>query len=96
MKHLRDMNEKQLEKKLREAVSQKGGIALKFTSPNCCGVPDRIILMPGGVLRFAELKSPGRKPAPLQQAFMAKLQSLGFSVCVIDSQAALLQFLAQL
>jgi hypothetical protein len=90
------MTEKQLEKKLCEAIAQKGGIALKFTSPSHRGAPDRIILMPGGHVYFAELKSPGRKPTPLQQLFIAKLQNLGFSIHIIDSPTTLLNLLTQL
>lgn len=56
------MNEKLLERKLREEVKKLGGIALKFTSPFYTGMPDRIILMPGAKTRFVELKSPGKKP----------------------------------
>ena len=49
------MNEKFIEQKLRNAVKLRGGAALKFVSPGVNGVPDRIILMPGGCVAFAEL-----------------------------------------
>ena len=42
------MLESQLERKLRDEVKAKGGLALKFVSPGTVGVPDRIVLAPDG------------------------------------------------
>ena len=55
------MNEKLLEKKLREEVKKLGGLALKFTSSTYTGMPDRIVLMPKGKVYFVELKTTGQK-----------------------------------
>lgn len=62
------MREKKIEAKLTEAVRQRGGLAPKFTSPGFDGMPDRIVLMPGGHMAFVEVKAPGKKPRPLQAA----------------------------
>ena len=78
------MNEKFIEQKLVTAVKSKGGIALKFVSPSFAGMPDRLILMPGGLMVFAELKAPGMKPRPLQVTRHEMLRRLGFRVYVID------------
>ena len=78
------MREKQIEQKLVRAVRAAGGIAPKFVSPGLDGVPDRLILLPGGHLAFAELKAPGEKPRPLQAARIRRLRALGFRVYVID------------
>ena len=78
------MNEKFIEQKLVTAVKTKGGIAPKFVSPSFAGMPDRLILMPGGMMAFAELKAPGMKPRPLQVARHEMLRRLGFMVYVID------------
>ena len=77
--------EKQIEQKLVQAVKKKGGLCLKFVSPNFDGMPDRLILLPGGKIAFAELKAPGKKPRPLQLARHKTLMNLGFRVYVIDS-----------
>ena len=87
------MNEKLIEKKLREGVKNSGGIALKFSSPYHRGIPDRIVLMPKGRGYFVELKSTGKKPTPLQAKAMSDLESLGFEVRVIDRQEELNRFL---
>jgi len=79
------MREKVIEDKLRKAVKEKGGLCLKFVSPGFDGVPDRIILMPGGIMAFAELKAPGKKLRPLQERRKRQLESLGFSVFCIDN-----------
>ena len=79
------MLEKQIEKKLVDAVCRQGGICPKFVSPGMDGMPDRLILMPGGRLAFAELKAPDKKPRPLQLHRHAQLQALGFQVFVVDA-----------
>lgn len=78
------MREKEVEQKLVKAVKSNGGICPKFVSPGFDGMPDRIILLPGGKFAFAELKAPGEKPKPLQTARHRVLRKLGFRVYVID------------
>lgn len=79
------MREKQIEQKLVQAVRKKGGLCLKFVSPNFDGMPDRLILLPGGKIGFAELKALGKKPRQLQIARHKTLMNLGFRVYTIDS-----------
>ena len=79
------MREKTIESKLIYEVKKIGGIAVKFVSPNFAGMPDRLVLIPGGHIAFVELKAPGKKPRPLQLARHRLLQALGFRVYVIDS-----------
>ena len=78
------MREKQIEQKLTLMVKAARGIAPKFVSPSFAGMPDRLVLLPGGVFAFAELKAPGMKPRPLQTARHEMLRRLGFRVYVID------------
>ena len=78
------MREKQIEQKLTLMVKSAGGIAPKFVSPGFAGMPDRLVLLPGGVFAFAELKAPGMKPRALQVARHRMLRELGFKVYVID------------
>jgi len=87
------MLETQLEAKFRGAVKKIGGQAMKFTSPGNAGVPDRLILLPGGSICFAELKRPGEKLRPLQAHVIKHLQSLGFQVYVIDSEQGIQDFI---
>ncbi len=78
------MLEKSVEQKLTKAVKDKGGLALKFVSPNFNGVPDRLVLMPFGKMAFIELKAPKKKMRALQIKRKRQLESLGFSVYCVD------------
>ena len=78
------MREKTIEAKLVQLVRSKGGLALKFSSPGCDGVPDRLVLLPGGKIAFIELKAPGKTLRPLQVRRKRQLEALGFSVYCID------------
>jgi hypothetical protein len=84
--------EKTLEKKLREGIQKRKGWAIKFLPFVVNGLPDRLVLMPGGKLWFVEMKSPGKQPTPLQASVIRKLQTLGFNVRVIDSEILLNEF----
>ena len=79
------MNEKEVERQLVIKAKLRGGMAFKFISPGNAGVPDRIVLMPGGHIAFVELKKPGGRMRPLQVKVKAKLESLGFRVYCLDN-----------
>ena len=80
------MREKITEQKLTKAVKNMGGIAPKFVSPGFDGMPDRIVLLPGGHIGFVEVKATGEKPRPLQLARHGLLRRLGFKVYVLDDE----------
>ena len=90
------MLEKTIENKLTLAVKKAGGIAVKFVSPSFDGMPDRLVLLPDGVIAFVELKAPGKAPRPLQLARHRLLRSLGFRVYVIDSTEQIGEMLDEL
>ena len=81
------MREKTIEQKFRAAVKAAGGLAVKFTSPGFDGVPDRLVLLPGGRMAFVEVKAKGKKPRPLQLARHRLLRRLGFKVYVLDDES---------
>lgn len=78
------MREKIIEQKLVRETKDKSGLALKFTSPGLDGVPDRLVLLPGGKMAFVELKAPGKAMRPLQEKRKRQLEALGFLVFCID------------
>ena len=78
------MREKNIETALVRATRNRGGICPKFTSPGMDGVPDRLVLLPGGHMGFVEVKAPGEKPRPLQVHRHRQLRRLGFKVYVLD------------
>lgn len=78
------MRENVIERLLTVMVKKMGGKAVKFISPGLDGVPDRLVLLPGGRCGFVELKAPGKKMRPLQVKRKKQLENLGFSVYMID------------
>ena len=79
------MKEKIIEKKLVKTVKEAGGIAPKLICPGFDGMPDRIVLLPGGRMGFVEVKAPGKVPRPLQEARHRMLRRLGFQVYLLDA-----------
>ncbi len=90
------MEEKQIERKLVRMTSQMGGMALKFVSPGCDGVPDRLVLLPGGKVGFVEVKAPGKKPRPLQVRRIGQILGLGFPVFVVDGKEQITEVLQKI
>lgn len=82
------MLEKSIEERLRKGIKKMGGLCLKWVSPGYTGVPDRMILLPGGAILFVELKSPGKKERKRQQYVQKQLRKMGFTVySTVDSAA---------
>ena len=79
------MREKIIEQHLVKAVKNSGGIAPKLVSPGFDGMPDRLVLLPGGKIGFVEVKAPGKEPRPLLVARLGFLRRLGFKVYVLDA-----------
>ena len=74
------MLESAIEKRMTRRVKDKGGLCLKWAASGTAGVPDRIILLPGGRVIFAELKQAGMDLRELQKYRREQLENLGFEV----------------
>ena len=82
--------ERDIERKLRVNVERLGGRCLKWVCPGWSGVPDRLVLLPGGRICFVELKRPrGGVVAPLQSKWRAWLEKLGFTVWLVRDESDL-------
>lgn len=80
------MLEKTIERKLRDQIRAIGGLCLKWESPGFTGVPDRLILLPGGKVLMVETKAPGKKERARQLFVQEQLRTLGFTVfSTVDS-----------
>ena len=90
------MREKEIEKQLVVETKRMKGLALKFTSPGFVGVPDRLVLLPGGKLAFVEVKKEGEKPRPIQISRHKLLRKLGFKVYVLDSKKQIKEILHEI
>ena len=80
------MRESVIEAHFAKRMRDIGGEAYKFTSPQRRSVPDRLVLLPGGRVFFAELKATGAKPTEAQTREHERLRALGFAVLVIDNK----------
>lgn len=77
------MLEKEIERRMREAVKKRGGLTYKFTSPNNPGMPDRIVITPAGDVWFIELKTESGKVSRIQKHRLAELEKNGMKVRVL-------------
>jgi Holliday junction resolvase len=87
--------EGRVERYLVLRVGQLGGQALKFTSPGKNGVPDRVIFAPGRPTVFVEVKAPGERLRPLQEAVIADMVRHGARVAVVYSEASVEEMLRE-
>lgn len=74
--------ESSIERQLKRTVEglEDKIMCLKFESPGMSGVPDRVILLPGGHTVFVELKQPGKHERVRQEYVQQKIRDAGFTV----------------
>lgn len=88
--------EDSVENHLRKLVKTMRGICIKLNPFGMRGIPDRLVLLPGGIVLFYELKRPvGGSYEPLQLRWHAKLMKLGFTVLVCHTKALVEQSLEE-
>lgn len=79
------MEENRVERRLMKQVEKIGGKAYKWNPTGVIGVPDRMVLLPGGRVIFIELKAPGKKLRKIQEYRAKELRKLGFQVECLDT-----------
>lgn len=81
------MQEKTVEEYLiKRVAAQLHGKAMKWVSPGNSGVPDRLVIVPGGRVYFVELKAPGKRPRKLQEYVHKQIREMGCVVLTIDTK----------
>ena len=78
--------ERDIERYLVRRAVEHGGKAYKWVSPGRAGVADRIVLLPGGVVWFVELKTVKGRLSPWQKVFAAETRRMGMNYIVIRSK----------
>ena len=89
------MRESAVEAALSRECRLRGFPCLKLT-PTTPGVPDRLVVLPGGRHVFVEVKAPGRSPRAAQRHWHASLEAMGHRVCVVDHPAGARDLVAAL
>ena len=77
------MRESYIEAHLVREIKKHGGLCYKFVSPGSPGVPDRVVVLPGGRIIFVELKADGGRMANIQKWQRAELERRGADVRVL-------------
>ena len=75
--------EKDVETHLRKQVKNLGGKALKFPAFWVTGIPDRLLVLPNGMICWVETKQASGDIKPHQHRRINWLRDLGFWVEVI-------------
>ena len=88
--------EKDIERYLVRRAIEHGGKAYKWVSPGHVGVADRIVLLPGGVVWFVELKTVKGRLSPWQKLFAADLRRMGMNYAVLRSKEEVDAYLGSL
>lgn len=79
------VTERDVERRFVRLGEKHGARVVKLACPGSAGMPDRLVLHPGGATALVELKAPGNHPRPLQLRVFGRLADLGHPVAVIDS-----------
>lgn len=88
------MRERDIEDRLRDGIKKLGGRCYKFVSPGNSGVPDRLVLLPGGAVYFVELKTEVGRLSKIQRAQLKRMEHLGVQVEVLYGLSEVDAFLA--
>lgn len=83
--------EADLEAVFRALVRAEGCLVEKL-APTKRGIPDRLVLAPGGRIFLVELKREGEKPTPIQEDWHKRAWVRGTRVVVLHGEAEIRQW----
>lgn len=72
-----------------------GALVIKLNVSGTVGVPDRLVILPGGVVWLVELKRPGGRARPTQIAMLGQLAGLGANVALLSSKEEVDQWIRE-
>jgi hypothetical protein len=90
------VSEKTIERACKAIAEERNCLLLKLFPGSATGIPDRLLLLPGGECCFIELKAEGGRMSPIQRHWQDKLHRKGFkahTVYSIEQFRTLLDFL---
>lgn len=90
-----DMREGEIERRLSTGVRALGGTSYKFVSPGNLGVPDRIVIFPGGFVEFVEVKADDGRLRHAQMMQLTRLKDLGCRIRVLCGTRDVQEYLSK-
>lgn len=76
-----------------KTVKFVGGKAWKFIFPGNAGVPDRLVLLPGGKVWFVELKTESGQLSVQQRYAKKELEKLGHNYFLLRGEDGINEFM---
>lgn len=90
------IKEKAIEQYLRSKIRAIGGECYKLSAEYDKGIPDRLVVLPNGKIRFIETKRPkGGVLSDMQRYKIKKLQNLKCVVRVLSTYEAVDEFVKE-
>lgn len=84
IRRIRDgKKESKVDAYLKKHFMEAGWGYFKWASPGLVGVPDRIVICPGGAILFLELKRSEGRVSAAQKYVLARLKELGCNARVV-------------
>jgi hypothetical protein len=74
-----------LERRCVKAAKAAGGELIKMLPWAVRGLPDRLLIMPGGLHTWIEFKAPDGRLTPLQRYWYVRLENLGCEYAVVTT-----------
>lgn len=84
--------ESKIEKQFAQMVRARGGIAVKM-APTIAGIPDRLVIWPGGRFSLVELKTLTGRTRAIQVYRHKKLKEIGHHVFILRGEEEVVEWL---
>lgn len=88
------MLESTSEQRLRREIKKHGGWAIKLDSES--GLPDRLLILPGGKVVFVEMKQINGRTRKVQDVVIARLRAKGHDVRVVHGTEQVMDLVKEL
>jgi hypothetical protein len=75
-----------VERRLMKKVREAGGLCFKWV-PIVAGLPDRVVILPGGRIFLVETKAPGGEVRPAQAVMHSRMAERGVQVVLLWDSA---------